>query len=201
MNRRERALLIAAIVMLGAVVFKFLIYDPQQAQYATLVQAREVAAGELAREKQVLARADGVHREYNRLAAFVKTVEAKLPRDTEIPALLTRMEQFTRTLGIGLEGIRPGPLEPVVEAKAAGGASGTATAQKGAAKPLAYSRMTVSMTLTGTFAQTVEYLKELRRFPRLILVDTISLTPQKFPSLGVSLQTQIYTLGTRTPGR
>ncbi len=204
MNARERFLLIGAIVLLGAVCFKFLIYDPQQAAHASLVEARDAAVAELARNERILARADKVRAEYDRLRAFIATVEAKLPTTKEIPALLTRMEQFTKRLGITLDSVRPGQLEPVTSSSApATAASGTATpaGQAGgsgapnAAKSVPYSRMQVSLSITGTFAQVVQYLKELREFPRLVVVDSISLSPQTLPQLNATLTTQIYTLG------
>jgi Tfp pilus assembly protein PilO len=56
--------------------------------------------------------------------------------------------------------------------------------------------MPVDISLTGTFAQTLEYLADLRNFPRLVIVDSVSLAPQTFPKLGVSIKAVIYTLGT-----
>ncbi len=204
MNKRERFLLIVAIVLLGAVCFKFLIYDPQQAARASLVEARDAAAAELARNERILARADKVRAEYDRVRAFVATVEAKLPTTKEIPALLTRMEQFTKRLGITLDSVRPGQLEPVTSTGApATAASGTPTpagkaggsGAPNAAKSMPYSRMQVGLSITGTFAQVVQYLKELREFPRLVVVDSISLSPQTLPQLNATLTAQIYTLG------
>lgn len=233
MNRRERLMLMAAIVMLGAVVFKFLIYDPQRVEYATLVQTRDAAAAELAAQKRILDRSAQVHQEYDRMVGFIRSVEAKLPRDAEIPALLTTMEAFTQRLGIGLMGIRPGPLQPVTPAAtgsagaggaaagstgaggAAGSAGATGTAHGGvqqggaqsaggrpapAGKTPTYSRMQVDLSLTGTFPQIVEYLRELRQFPRLIIVGGVSVSPQTLPRLSVSLQTEIFTLGSSSGG-
>ncbi len=210
MNARERLLLIAAIILLGGVCFKFVIYDHQQAAHASLVEARDAAAAELARNQRILARADKVHAEYDRLTTFIATVEAKLPTSKEIPSLLTAMEQFTHRLGIGLESFQPGSLQPVTSTGApanpssgaagqAGTAGGGASSGEAPGKAVPYSRMQVSLTLTGTFAQVVEYLRELRGFPRLIVVESIALSPQTLPRLSASLTTEIYTLSP-TPG-
>lgn len=206
MNARERFLLIAAVVLLGAVVWKFVIHDPQQAAHASLVEARDAAQAELARNERILAQADKVRAEYDRLRAFIAIVEAKLPTRKEIPALLTAMERFTKRLGMGFENIHPSALEAVGTGGTAaqpgtnssskpGPASGGA-ASKEAAKALPYSRMEVNLAVTGTFAQVVQYLRELRDFPRLIIVNSVSLSPQTLPKLGVTLVTEIYTLGT-----
>jgi len=207
MNRRERLMLMAAIVLLGGIVFKFLIYDPQQAQYETLVAARDAAAGELARDEQIVARAQQARSEYERLRSHIAAVEQKLPQRKEIPALLTAMEGFTHRVGVDFVSIRPGPLT-AVSAPAAGGQAvpaGSRTTpptarQAGAGRALPYSSMPVDLSIAGTFAQTVEYLRELRNFPRLVIVNSVSLSPQHAPKLGVTIKAEIYTAGT-PPGQ
>jgi Tfp pilus assembly protein PilO len=202
MNRRERMMLMVAIVLLGGIIFKFLIHDPQQAQYETLVTARDAVAAELARDEQIVSRAQQAREEYERVRAHIAAVEQKLPQRKEIPALLTAMEQYTKQVGVVLQSLRPGGLTPVTaapaatQASAAGGPGQPAGAGHPAAQhaPVYYS-MPVDMSISGTFAQVVEYLRDLRNFPRLIIVDSVSLTPQKQPTLGVSIRTEIYTLG------
>jgi Tfp pilus assembly protein PilO len=197
MNTRERLMLIAAIVLLGAVCFKFVIYDPHEAAYTQLVQARDAAGAELRRNQQIMARSDQVHQEYNRLTAFIATVEAKLPAGKDIPALLTSMEQFTKRLGMSLDSIQPGALVPVTQDQGAGGKGTPPAAAPGGAgaKAVPYSKMEVRLSLTGTFDQVVQYLRDLRDFPRLIIVDNVSLAPKQLPRLNVNLTTEIYTLG------
>lgn len=187
MNRRERIMLIVAIMMLGAIVFKYLIHDPKQAEYQTLVAQRDAAAGELARDQQIIARAQQARSEYERLRAYIVTVEEKLPARKDIPALLTAMEQFTTRIGVTLQNIHPGPLTPV----AAGQPAPAGAARPGAKLP-PYASMQVDLSLQGTFAQTVAYLRELRSFPRLIIVNSISLAPAGLPKLGVAIHAQIY---------
>ena len=195
MNPRERSLLMIAVVLLGAVVWKFLVHDPQAAQYATLVQARDAARAELTKDQQILAREAQVRQEYARLTAFVKTMEAKLPSQKEIPPLLTTMEQFTGRIGMGMDSFHPSPLEPVTGAEAKP-ASAPAPGASKAAKTLPYSKMEVTLGLTGSFAQALTYLRELRNLPRLVVVDSVSLNPLEVPRLGVGITSEIYVVGT-----
>lgn len=205
MNRRERLMLMVAIVMLGGIVFKFLIHDPKQAEYNTLVVARDAAAAELARDQQVVARAEKERAEYERLRAHIAEVERKLPQRKEIPALLTAMEQLTKKVGVALGSIKPGALSPVApaptaQASAAQGSAAQGSAAQGGQTPAKtaaamYSSMPVDLVLGGTFAQTLEYLRDLRSFPRLLIVDSVSLAPQGPPNLGVTIHAEIYTLG------
>lgn len=205
MNPRERLLLIAAIVMLGVVAFRFVIYAPKQAEYASLIKARNEKARELARDQEILATRDRVLKEYERLAAFIREVEAKLPSNKEVPALLTAMERFTRKLGIEMQSFRPTPLEAVVKAPGAPQGSSAPAAPtpgtEGGARTVPYFRMQVNLSLSATLAQAVAYLRDLHDLPRLVIVDSITLSPTKLPKLGVSLATQIYVLGTPSPGR
>ena len=202
MNRRERLMLMIGIVLLGGIVFKFLIHDPQEAQYETLVSDRDAAATELAKDEQIIARADQARQEYERVRAHIAAVEQKLPDRKEIPALLTTMEQFTEKVGVTFQSIKPGPLTPVAAPGAQpNGAAGQAQAGKtpqGQARGhvLAYSSMPVDISLTGTFAQAVEYLRELKTLPRLVIVNAVALSPQGPPKLGVTIRAEIYTLGT-----
>lgn len=207
MNRRERVLLMLAIVVLGGIVFKFLIHDPQQSQYEGLVAARDAAQSELDRDERIVARAAQARAEYERMKSFIAAVEQKMPQRKEIPALLTAMEQFTHHVGVTFESIHPGSLtaitvtpsgQPTQPAPAPGTTRkpGSGPSDTQAGKPVPYSSMAVDIALRGTFAQTVQYLREIRNFPRLIIVDSVALTPSGFPHLGISIKAEIFTLGT-----
>ncbi|HLW48963.1 MAG TPA: type 4a pilus biogenesis protein PilO [bacterium] len=205
MNRRERLMLMIAIVMLGGIIFKFLIHDPQQAQYETLIAARDAAQGELDKDERIVARAAQARAEYERVRTYIATVEQKLPQRKEIPALLTAMEQFTHRVGVSFESIHPGTLVAVnapqttpasQPAQGAARPRGALPADTHAGKSVPYSSMPVDISLNGTFAQTVQYLKQLRAFPRLVIVDSVALNPSAFPHLGITIKAEIFTLGT-----
>lgn len=205
MNPRERLMLMIGVFLLGLVAFKFLVYDPQRAEYNSLVQAREAARAELTKDQQILARGEQVRAEYARLTAFVKTMEAKLPTTKEIPPLLTTMEQFTQRIGVRLESFHPAGVNVVqsggVKPAASGGAApATSSGMSTAAQALPYSRMEVDMGLAGSFGQALTYLRDLRSLPRLVIVDGITMSPRSYPQLGVSLITEIYILGTQVTG-
>ena len=205
MNRRERLMLMVAIVILGGIVFKFMIHDPQQAQYQVLAAARDSAQAELDRDERIVARAAQARAEYERVRTYIATVERKLPQRKEIPALLTAMEQFTHHVGVTFESIHPGTLAAVVAAQPAqssqkgqtpeAGHPGGTSAQQ-AAKQIPYSSMQVDLQLRGTFAQAVQYLRELRNFPRLVIVNSVSMSPSTYPNLGITIRAEIFTLGT-----
>ena len=202
MNPRERLMLMLGVVLLGLVVFKFLIYDPQRAEYASLVQTREAARTELIKDQQILARGEQVRQEYARLTAFVATMEAKLPTTKEIPQLLTTMEQFTQRIGVVLESLHPSTLTAVQGGAGTPGAAKPApgAAPASGAQALPYSQMEVDLGLAGSFGQMLTYLRDLRSLPRLVVVNGITMSPRKFPQLGAQLITEIYVLGAQPTG-
>jgi Tfp pilus assembly protein PilO len=199
MNLRERSLFMAAIVLLGLVVFKLVIYDPYQSEHASLVAAREAARAELRRNQEIIARGDQVRKEYARLVSVIAALQKKLPTTKEIPALLTAMEQFVHKLGVDLNGIHPGALTAVVENTPA--KPGQTPGQGPGANPKAipYSKIEVNLNLTATFSQMLTYLRELRDFPRLVVVKSIAMNPQQYSKLGVTVVSEIYVLGA-SPG-
>jgi Tfp pilus assembly protein PilO len=209
MNRRERIMLMVAVVILGGIIFKFMIHDPQQAQYEGLAAARDSAQAELDRDERIVARAAQARAEYERVRSYIATVEHKLPQRKEIPALLTSMERFTHHVGVSFESIHPGALTAVVAPQQpgqssqkgqtpapAGGRPGGTPADQVAAKQVPYSSMQVDLQLRGTFAQAVQYLRELRNFPRLVIVNSVSMSPSTYPNLGITIRAEIFTLGT-----
>jgi len=198
-NHRERVLLMIGIVLLGGVCLKFFIYDSQQLTYTSLEQTRDSASSDLARHQQIMLRSAQVRARYRQLKGQLAKVEAKLPTGDEVPALLTAMEQFTTRLGMRIISISPGAAHaPDTVAADAKSASATSSA-----KSPPYSIMPLKLTVRGTFPQVVQYFHDLGNFPRLVVVDSIAVSPEKLPQLIVSMGAEIYVLDapTATPAK
>jgi len=197
-NSRERLMLIIGILLLGGVCLKFFVYDPQQVAYADLEQTRDSATTDLLRHQKIMLRSGQVRAQYRALAGQLATVEAKLPKDDEIPALLTEMEQFTTTRGLRIISISPGERQDpkADDAKAAAGSKAAQTASTTKAAP--YAKMPLKITVRGTFPEVVHYFHDLGNFPRLIVVDSIAVAPEKLPQLIVSMDAEIYILDAPT---
>lgn len=213
MSIRERVMLAGSIILLGVIVFYYLIYTPMSATYRQLAEQRDAATQELKNDEQILAGSAQVEAEYAGLSSSVKTMEARLPSTKEIPALLTGMEQLTKRIGVDFVSIRPStpkPLEVSTQAASRGGPGQAGAGAPAGAKPEAQhvQQMDIDLNITGTFGQTETYLRELQRFPRLITVQSITLSPQTAQAgstkLGVSLHTDAYILAapsTAAPGK
>ena len=193
MNSRERLMLIIGIILLGGVCLKFFVYDPQQIAYADLEQTRDSANTDLLRHQQIMLRSGQVRAQYRALTGQLATVEAKLPKDDEIPALLTAMEQFTTQRGLRIISISPGEIvDPKTEADPKNAKATSST------KAAPYSKMALKISVRGTFQQVVQYFHDLGSFPRLIVVNSIAVSPERLPQLIVSMDAEIYILDAPT---
>lgn len=191
MNKRERVMLMIAIAVLGGVCLKFFVYDPQETAYASLEQTRDTAASDLQRHQQIMLRSSQVRAQYERLAGRLATVEAKLPTDDEVPALLAAMERFTTRLGMRMISISPGATAPATSDDSAKGSA--------AGKSAPYLKMPLKLTVRGRYPQVVQFFTQLRDFPRLVVVNNISVAPEKLPELTVGVDADIFVLSATAP--
>ena len=197
MNRREQVLIIVGLVVVILLGFFYLIYQPRAAEFRKLSELREARQARLDQMEAVAAQAERLERRYSELQAFIATIEAKLPTQKEVPALLVQLERLTTRERVDLQAIRPGALEAV----SAGGQAQTS----GAAQPAAqarpeYYRFPIGLTVTATYNEYVSLLAALRNFPRLIAVTSVAMTPGgKLPELSVQVSSLTYVLPKEAP--
>ena len=56
----------------------------------------------------------------------------------------------------------------------------------------------MKISVRGTFQQVVQYFHDLGSFPRLIVVNSIAVSPARLPQLIVSMDAEIYILDAPT---
>lgn len=198
MNRREQTLVIvglAAVIILG---FYYVIYTPRAADYRQLVAERETRQARLDQMARIAEQAERLEARYGELQTFIRTIEAKLPTEKEVPALLVQLERLTNRLNVDLRAIRPGALEAVAAAQAPPARPGAGEAQRPAQPAQSgrpeYYRFPINLQFTATYNEFIALLGALRDFPRLIAVTRVSLTPTKVPELNVQSDTETYVL-------
>ncbi len=201
MSRREQILSLVGVVVVILIGFYYILYQPRVAEYRSLVAERDTRQSRLEEMERIAAQTAQLERQYQDLLAFIATLEAKLPTEKEVPALLVQMERQTISLHVDLRALRPGGLEAVNAGQSqpqpppqtqAGGATGQQQATQ--AKP-EYYRLPVSLSVEATFNEYVSLLRALRNFPRLIAVTRVSMTPgAKLPRLNVTVDTETYVL-------
>lgn len=198
MSRREQILLISALLIVMAVGYYLLAYQPLRAANAQLTQDYEIAKKELDRLQAIAKQREQLEQKYAQLQGFIASVEAKLPTMKEVPTLLVQLERLARSLSIKLQGFRPGALEPVAAGTptppAAGGttpAGGTAQAPKPA--PVYY-RFPIKLSVNANYSQVLQLMSQLRDFPRLIRVKRLGVSPKTLPELNLDVDVDTYVL-------
>lgn len=196
MSRREQILLIVGLAVVILLGFYYVIYTPRAAEYRSLVAERDARQSRLEQMQRIAAQAEQLERRYAELQTFIKTIEAKLPTEKEVPALLVQMERLVTRLRVDLLALRPGALEAVSAGQSRGGAAPAASGQPagGQAGRPEYFRFPIGMSFTATYNEFIALMDELKDFPRLIAVTRVGLAPGKLPELSVTADTETYVL-------
>ena len=204
MSRREQILLLVGLIVIVLLGFYYLIYTPKMAEYRQLVGERDTRQARLDQMQRIAAQAEQLERRYSELQSFIATIEAKLPTEKEVPALLVQMERLVNRERVDLQALRPGALEAVAAqgqpaaAQPAAGTAGTPPAQPAQGKP-DYYRFPINMQFTATYNEFVSLMAALKDFPRLIAVTRISMSPVKLPELSAQTDTETYVLPKEAP--
>lgn len=199
MSRREQILIMVGLAVIILLGFYYLIYTPRAAEYRGLVAERDARQTRLEQMQRIAAQAEQLEKRYSDLQTFIATIEAKLPTEKEVPALLVQLERLTTRLRVNLQALRPGALEAVAAAQSqpapAQPASGNGTAAQPApqTKP-EYYRFPINMQFTASYNEFVSLMGALKDFPRLIAVTRVSMNPVKLPELNVQSDTETYVL-------
>lgn len=208
MNRRERILLILVGTIGVLLVSYFYIYTPRRTQIRNLETQLADLRAQRQRMEFAAAQITRLREQFRQLQAFIADIETKLPAEKEIPALLVQLERLTQSLGVNFQSIRPSALEQVAAAAPpAGGAAPPPAGQPpaggqapagGAGQPggpiPAYLRLPIALSVEATFEELVRLVTALNDFPRMIAVRNLSMSPRKFPDLGVSVDVETYVL-------
>lgn len=195
MSRRERVLLVLAGVVVIALIFYFYVYSPKQAEYRRLTEQLADRENQLQRMEATARQAERLQKEYTDLQSFIASVEAKLPTQKEMAALLVQLERLTKSLDINLMAIRPSALEGAnggpPPAPPAGGQRPPGQPRGAAA---AYLRFPIKLTMVASYAEALQLMRALHGFPRLIVVRKITVTPKTVPELTTDLDVETVVL-------
>ncbi len=194
MTRRERVLLIVVGTLGVFLLFYFYIYAPRQAEYQRVTAQLAERRAQLERMEATARQITRLREEFARLQAFIADIEAKLPAQKDMPALLVQLERLTRSLGINLETIRPSQQQE--QAPPAPAPSGGPTPPAGAATAPTptYLKFPIGLTIQATYEQVVRLATEFNDFPRMIAIRNLTLLPKQLPVLNVTIDVETYVL-------
>lgn len=158
---------------------------------------RELAEKELQLEEvqAKLASQPELEAEYEGLQARLSVLEPALPDSAYIPTFLHQIEALALSTSNRILMIRPKPqparrrgaADVVVddetgELREASGAEGAPKAPKAGAAPapeLPYDQVPIELRTEGSYWTTLDFLQELKQFPKMIAVNDISLQPKQ----------------------
>lgn len=180
MSRTQRILLIVLGLLLVLVIYNYLVFAPAQAEYQSLTRQREERLAERDRLRSIAARREALEAEYTQLQTTLPALEAKLPRQKDVPVLLVQLEQLANSLRVDLQNITVGAIQ---RGQTQGGQQ---TGEVGT--------VPLGLSVSATYQQLINLLAQLQDFPRLVAVNNVVVTPGALPKLSVQLDAATYVL-------
>ncbi len=159
-----------------------LLVSPKRAEADELRASAEQASSSAATLRTQLsvlkAQAKDLPQQESRIAA----VAARIPDDPGLPTLVRALTAASKTAGVELVSVTPGPPAPVLAATPAGPASPDGTAATAAAKPAGgLIAIPVTLSVVGGYYQVERYLAALEDLPRAFRVSGLTVAPGANP--------------------
>jgi Tfp pilus assembly protein PilO len=176
-----------------------LIYQTRATKLYALTKSYDQKREELKGLRAKLATRPVLERKYADLQQRLAVLEPNLPTYAYVPTFLRQIEKLAQDTSNKVMGVKPLPL---IERKPVPTAAEGANAAAGAAKPgpnagkapneaaaakknmaiNLYDRVPIEFNLSGDYWQTVRFLERLSKFPKMLAVDDLSLTPSGQPA-------------------
>ncbi len=219
MTRRDRLMLVGAVVVGLVIAGWFLVLAPMRNEAADLSDQIAEQQQTLDSERAELASGLAAKREYARDYATVARLGAAVPEDDNVPSLIVQLQQAARASDIDFRSLRvstgsgaatPAPAPPVPTDGTAAPATQTAAATlpPGAAVGTAgFPTMPFAFAFTGSFFTLSGFVESVQRYlvvggdrlrvgGRFMTIDGIGLNaaPDGFPHMQASVAATTYLL-------
>jgi Tfp pilus assembly protein PilO len=186
MKIANRKAAFTALILIAGVMLclGLLLYQSRATKLRTLGQTRNDRREQLRGLQAKLASRPVLERKYEDLQQRLGVLEPAVATYAYIPTFLRQIEKLAQETSNKVSGVKPLPLIARTPAPAAGQGP-EAGKQAGATAPLAaakmYDSVPIEFSLTGDYWQTVAFLKGLSKFPKMLAIDDVSLTPAGQP--------------------
>ncbi|MCX7799532.1 MAG: type 4a pilus biogenesis protein PilO [Fimbriimonadales bacterium] len=150
-------------------------------QYSALTAMRERAAGlrkEVEQQSQIAQRAEETAARLKRTAARLSHLELSVSQAAYIPTMLTELERTGKEAGLTVLGVRP------IEAPKPTTKDGKDAPKR--RKP--YQELDIEVKGRGSYRASLNFLKALQAFPRIVAVKSLTLAPKSQAGAGASLK-------------
>lgn len=153
------------------------VYQPRIQKFGQLDRDIEITTKKIAEGKRIAARLDTLKEEYETSLEKLEFLEIMLPKEKEIPDLLVMIQDTLNEFNVDFSTFTPQNI----------------SWEKGRI----YGKMPISMNLTATYFDLIEYLDRIENLPRIIDVRTLRLSKagKEAEKLNISINMFAYVLG------
>jgi len=169
------------IIFIIFVVFAYAnyiyVYQPRIQKFEQLDRDIEITDKKIAEGKRIATRLDTLKEEYKASLEKLEFLEVMLPKEKEIPDLLVMIQDTLNEFNVDFSTFTPQNI----------------SWEKGRI----YGNMPITMSLTASYFDLIEYLDRIENLPRIIDVKTLRLSKagKEAEKLSISINMFAYVLG------
>ena len=168
--------LVAALALVGG--GWFLLVSPERSEAASLHEQVDLQRSANDQKRTSLAVLRGKAKALPEQERDLAELARKIPSEPALPELVRALTAAGRSAGVEVVTITPGAPSPVVAAAAAAPAAPADPAAPAApAAPPGLAAMSLSIEVTGGFAEVEQYVAELEELPRALRITGLTVAP------------------------
>lgn len=187
-GKQNRAAIIALLAAVGCILITIgaVIYHAKSKQLRGLKRDLSQVQQKVEEVHTKVKRLPVLETEYEELSHQVAVLEPSLPTEAYIPTFLSQLQTLAGETDNRLTLIKPKPRRnlPVAQAPEQDVVADDATTAKPAAlqpepeQPVSpYDEIGIEVAFEGSYWTALEFLQELKRFPKMIAVNNLSMKP------------------------
>lgn len=162
---------LAGVLFASGCALLFFQYRLQHAADAALAQ-RTKSAGT---DSEIARKFKSAQDDYDAALEPLRHLETPVGQNSYVPTLLQQLHRLSSEDNINIVAIRPGKTQDSTSS----GQSDSQSGKKGKAAPLPpYAELPISVQTEGNFSQIMRFIGDLNRFPKIVAITSIALTPK-----------------------
>jgi len=175
-------LIAVAAALLGFDLMVYVVASGSSRQAKSELSSREA---QVENSKKVAMRLDASQLKYQEVAARLTILERSVSKADYMPTMLKQLENTGKAVKLQVVGVRPAietekKAAPPANRPAGDGQDSSASPAPAAAKktaPKPYDTMVVEVEVRGSYWNTMRFLDELTRFPKIVAVNGVEISP------------------------
>jgi Tfp pilus assembly protein PilO len=173
-------LIALAAMLLGCDLIVYVVSSGSVNKVKSDLSSREA---QVENSKQTAKRLQTSQAKYEGVSGRLAVLERSVSKAEYVPTMLKQLESTGKSVKLDIVGIRPvakpdeGPAKPAAGSDAAGSSASStpAPAKKKEIKP--YDTMLVDVQVQGSYWNTMRFLDQLTKFPKIVAVNSVQMAP------------------------